>query len=901
MKNYRYVASSGWFAVLVLLVGLPARADRRVVSLNGTWHVAEGSMDALPDEFPHRTVPVPGLVDMADPPFADVGTEAGQSHRQAFWYYRTFKLQGELPAVVQLKIHKACFGTRVYLNGALVGDHLPSFTPALFDSKQHVLGQGQENELIVRVGSHRTSLPPGIPDGWDFEKVRYLPGIYDSVELILCGSPQVVRVQAVPDPEHSRVRVVATIRADEPITVAGISCRVREVAGGRVAGESLSGPVPLQAGEETDVELTVPIDGARLWSPEDPFLYELETSTGADTLVVRFGMRSFHFCPQTRQPMLNGRPYPLRGTNVTVYRFFEDPERGDRPWRAEWVRRLHRTFKAMNWNTARYCIGFPPKQWYDIADEEGLLIQDEFPIWYLDQWPAELTSEQLIQEYTQWMQERWNHPSVVIWDAQNETHTRETGKAIAAVRGLDLSDRPWNNGWGRPDRPTDVYESHPYAFLSLDDVPSTFRLPHFAALPREPGVPGGLQGNLLPNTGRNPVIINEYGWLWLNRDGSPTTLSKANYQALLGPDSTADQRRELYAKYLAAITEFWRGSRQVAGILHFCGLGYSRPGGQTSDHFVDLETLALDPYFRRYVGEAFAPVGVVLDYWGQDLPLGASHAFPIELVNDLHESWEGMLTLRLARASEPAVEPTGAVLAEQSRTVRIEPSGRELVELQLPVPAEPGEYVLTAEISDRDGRLARSVRDVTLLTETQRELRDGIAVGKPVRASSVVTFSGTRFPAEHAVDGTSGTRWSSEFADPQWIAIDLGRPERISRVVLLWQGAYAKSFSIQVSLDGDHWTDVFTTNQGQGGREVIPFPPTEARWVRMHGTQRGTPFGYSLWQFQVFRPENNPLDPPEISPAPEPMENPDAASASFRADPRPTRTAHPAGRYVANR
>ena len=44
----------------------------------------------------------------------------------------------------------------------------------------------------------------------------------------------------------------------------------------------------------------------------------------------------------------------------------------------------------MHWNSVRYCIGFPPEMWYDIADEEGLLIQDEFPIWYWDKWPAEL-------------------------------------------------------------------------------------------------------------------------------------------------------------------------------------------------------------------------------------------------------------------------------------------------------------------------------------------------------------------------------------------------------------------------------------------------------------------------------------------------------------------------------
>jgi hypothetical protein len=54
------------------------------------------------------------------------------------------------------------------------------------------------------------------------------------------------------------------------------------------------------------------------------------------------------------------------------------------------------------------------------------------------------------------------------------------------------------------------------------------------------------------NEGRNPVIINEYGWMWLNRDGTPTTLSKRVYERLLGPDSTEAQRRRTYARWLAA-------------------------------------------------------------------------------------------------------------------------------------------------------------------------------------------------------------------------------------------------------------------------------------------------------------------------------------------------------------
>ena len=102
------------------------------------------------------------------------------------------------------------------------------------------------------------------------------------------------------------------------------------------------------------------------------------------------------------------------------------------------------------------------------------------------------------------------------------------------------------------------------------------------------------------------------------------------------------------------------------------------------------------------------------------------------------------------------------------------------------------------------------------------------------------------------MDGLPDTRWSSEFSDPQWLAIDLGAPTTISRIVLDWEAACAQCYTIQVSLDGSTWTDVYTTTSGKGGTEEIKFAPTSARWVRFYGTKRATPFGYSLWEMRVF-------------------------------------------------
>ncbi|HEX2971737.1 MAG TPA: discoidin domain-containing protein [Tepidisphaeraceae bacterium] len=831
-KDPKTMTSGKWLSVATTLILIATVASaqelRTTLSLDGTWEIAQGTLDRQPERFEHH-VPVPGLVDMAQPAFAEVGVKS--QLRQAFWYRKTFNLDRSVPAVAQLKIHKAAYGTRAFLNGKLLGDHLPSFTPGYFDVRD-ALRPGN-NELIIRVGSFRDSLPPHVPAGWDYEKIRYTPGIFDSVELILSGTPNILNLQAVPNIEKQTVTVHTFLRNAGPQTSATVNFTIRQAKTGQVVAQVQSQPLDLAPGQESTFAVEIPIPNCRLWSPEDPFLYELIATTSADQFTTRFGMRSFHFDPATGRAMLNGKPYFMRGTNVTLYRFFEDPNRTDKPWRPEWVRRLHQSFKPMHWNSIRYCIGFPPEFWYRIADEEGFLIQDEFPIWNMDAKAITFTSEELGKEYTEWMRERWNHPSVVIWDAQNESKSEQTGKAIQAVRHLDFSNRPFDNGWSPAQAPGDSFESHPYLFQN-----PSFKLRDIA---RVSGVP---RGNALENKGKNPIIINEYCWLWLNRDGSPTTLTKDLYRNLLGPDSTPDQRRYLHARYVAALTEFWRCNRACAGVLHFCSLGYARPDGQTCDDYLDLEKLNFEPNFQKYVADAFSPVALMIDQWADEYPAGKSQQFPVVVINDLHESWMGTVRLRLVRGSD--------VIEETTQPCELPPLGDKRLVFALTIPAQPGAYQVQAALIKPGSAPIQSLRDFEVLTEQQKVARVGLSVGKPVSASSNLTKDGQSYPAHYAVDDNPQTRWSSEFSDPQSLTVDLGTSQTISRVVLNWETAAAKAYSIDVSTDGQTWKSVHTTTAGQGGAETIRFAPTPARWVRLLCTQRTTPFGYSLWDLKIF-------------------------------------------------
>ena len=99
-----------------------------------------------------------------------------------------------------------------------------------------------------------------------------------------------------------------------------------------IAGSAENEKITLKPGEETNALQTIRIPHARLWTPEEPNLYVIETSTGGDSTSTRFGMREFRFDTATRRAYLNGHVYFMRGSNITLHRFFEDPKSGTLPW-----------------------------------------------------------------------------------------------------------------------------------------------------------------------------------------------------------------------------------------------------------------------------------------------------------------------------------------------------------------------------------------------------------------------------------------------------------------------------------------------------------------------------------------------------------------------------------------
>jgi len=123
-----------------------------------------------------------------------------------------------------------------------------------------------------------------------------------------------------------------------------------------------------------------------------------------------------------------------------------------------------------------------------------------------------------------------------------------------------------------------------------------------------------------------------------------------------------------------------------------------------------------------------------------------------------------------------------------------------------------------------------------------------LALNRPTNASS--TETGTT-PSSAAVDGNGSSRWSSAYADNQWINVDLGSSQAITKVVIKWEAAYAKSYDVKTSADGSTWTTVATVSAGTGGTATHTFQGT-GRYVAVQCNTRATVWGFSIYELEVY-------------------------------------------------
>ncbi len=633
-------------AETVTVSALPEKGDRLTVSLDGTWLMGIETADesALPTTVSDvdyvNSIPVPGLWHSAGYAFGDY------TDRLTFCK-KNVVLDAEPTEQVLLYIEQAQYGRHIYVNGRYVDSYHYNYSHSYTDITDY-LCKG-ENEIVIMLGSWNSQMQDRdtpthiLVDG---ESTEDEPGITGSVSLIFNASPEVSAVQTKPDLEKGTVMVQVNLqnRGEKSVTT-DVNFTVYELG---IFENGVAKQAEKKVGEWTlpgvsvkaNATVTVQTDAIALsdwsrdkcWTPDSPFLYRVEVQTAGDTFSSRFGMRTFDFDPVTKYPRLNGETFFMMGTNVAIERYYDDPLCGTTPWEESWIRKLYSEYKDVHWNAFRVHLGNANEKWFDIADEMGFMIIDEYPQWG-DQ--DGCTLDTFMPEIYAWMDLRGNHPSLIMFDAQNEAAGNAfTDEIVRLGRSYDIQKRPWDNGWRPPvDQNDPIMGCHPY-HIGTQGISGLANI-----VTDKPVLTMANISLKYEDYMDHPFLLEEHGEYWINREGVAMKATAGTWNSAL-PDSTNEQRLAYYAELMAAQIEAYRAGRAYVGILFFCGLGSSFPNAQgvTSDILApDVSTadsLEIRPYTKELLRNAFSDLGISIGFYDEEVVRGQAVRLPITLIND---------------------------------------------------------------------------------------------------------------------------------------------------------------------------------------------------------------------------------------------------------------------------
>ncbi len=727
-----------------------------IISLTGMAEFDQ-TEDAFPPAKFTRKIPVPGLIDLAEPKIDQYDLYfSGQQKPMYSWYRFTFdvdrKYKGKFAI---LKMLKSRYNTQVLINGKDCGTYMQCNTPIDCDLTPFIK-YGKQNELLIRIGG-REWLPKAAATGFDREKYTDIPGIWDEMFISFGGPVKIHRSLALPDYKNSKITVKLNLEnyakeVERNMEYSEIEYTLKATVREKTSHKIVSKPyisndkISCQGSEKLTFDMDI-IDPVA-WSPENPFLYELVLSITSDRRfftnygnkeiirpaddqswigavdrhVVIFGMRDFESIG--KDFFLNGEKCNLFGSTLTLNRFFEDRDRAHLPWDKEWVEKLMVEIpKALRWNFFRVSIGLLPDFWYDLADKHGIMIQNEYLMWNLRGRPS-----QYQVEYTDWIWQDGNHPSIIIWDALNEQKQEYIGRElIPQLKKLDHT-RIWDLGYMKSEDlgRLKVNEIHWYPLAHGWWVNDQWVADHIPAF--RFGKVTKKYANLDQfEASTSPIIVNEFGWQWQSRNGKKSgvrtfgnfvkediTPYKKNYESyesdgsqlytdrdiyeyFVGKDASPKVRRDFQAYILAIESEILRSTREADGMATFAYL--TNNNGYTGDWFEeDIKDLKpaqglLCQYhtcrpFAVFVDVQDARYLKNPDHFDPD----SSYILNVFGVNDNLDSKKGSLTIEL-------IEKEGTVFSKQM-TIEIESKWQKNIPVHITMPKIPGGYMLITKLQE---------------------------------------------------------------------------------------------------------------------------------------------------------------------------------------------------------
>ncbi len=668
----------------------PARFEPATLSLDGEWELMWAEKGQGPPREGWRRVRVPGTAHVQWLEPAQIYTRAAEwISSKEWWYRREFRLPRSFAGKrVFVQFDATDYYADVYLNGVRIARHEGYIDPWEAEIPPHALRDGG-NEILVRVWT---------PVHYYWKHRPYtIKGAYGAVDqkpddITALGITRSVRLRAYEDARITDVAVNTRLTGD------GAAVEVDLGAEGGEPGmqwELTLTPAtfqgePLQLRSPLAQRLVLPVKDPKLWWTWDtgtPHLYRLdvrlldETGRPLDGRSLRIGIREIEKIGW--QFYLNGRKLYIRGTNYYYHLFLSEMDR----------RKYERDMELMlrmNVNMIRLHCHFTNPDFYDLADERGVLLwQDFLEAWYPHDRGFSLRAASLYDNHLRYVR---NRPSVALWatsDEEDFENYRDLTKHLAARPFFhDPQRRPVVRSTGR------FGDSHVYygwyggsiwQYAQLDeDFVSELGA---TALPNYETLKGFMDG-------RWPFTKHREEWEW-RRLQVPEAL-----RAWGDPEGTTMEefipRTQAYVSRLfqLAIERMRRRKAEGAGgILHF--------------HAIDIwpsVTMAAIDFERRptkvydTVRRSFAPVAALFEYDRDRWRTGETFRCTLWAVNDLWKPFPG-LSLRwkiLGPDGTPAAQGAFPVSLEEDS---VKPAGP--VEWR---PQKPGPYRLAAEIVSPDGR-----------------------------------------------------------------------------------------------------------------------------------------------------------------------------------------------------
>ncbi|MGW6142844.1 PA14 domain-containing protein [Streptomyces sp. NPDC055140] len=388
-----------------------------------------------------------------------------ERHEDRMWYRRTFKVPAGWKVGdgkrLQLNFGAVDWQSEVYVNGTKVAEHKGGYDKFSADITD-ALKPGRTQELIVGVydptDAQGGENPPVGKQRLDPSGIWYTPssGIWQTVWMEPVAADHAADLKITPDVKAGRATVEAKgVRDGVPVTATAYDGKRRVATASGVTG----------------APLTLKIDKAHLWSPDDPFLYNLKVNVGKDSVGSYFGMRSISVekVNGTPRTLLNGKPVFMMATLDQGF----------------WPDGLHtaptdealaydlKMHKQMGFNSVRKHIKVEPDRWFYWADKLGLMVWQDMPA--MSAAPDAAARAEYEREMKTMIDQHSSHPSVVMWVTFNEGWGQyDVGRIAEQAKAWDPT-RLVNNmsglNLGADGGTGDIMDEHGYPSPALPPHP----------------------------------------------------------------------------------------------------------------------------------------------------------------------------------------------------------------------------------------------------------------------------------------------------------------------------------------------------------------------------------------------------------------------------------------------